>query len=193
METSAGPEGGKKIDWRQFGRHWIVVFILAVLAAFVIWGMLQAGPWLRQWQEWRAARTLQNELEKLYRNDKYGGKAPEETFDMFIAALEKGDIELASKYFVIEKQESWLKTLEEYKKEGLVGDFANELKNTTSKWVKVESNDPNVAQYDSATEITEGTTITMKSGEKINVPKGNYANATIFKKYPSGVWKIGVL
>lgn len=109
METSPGSgfEGIKKINWRQFGKHWIVVFILAILAAFVIWGMLNAGPWLKQWQDWQAARTLQSELEKLYRNDKYGGKTPEETFDMFITALEKGDVELASKYFVIKRQEGW--------------------------------------------------------------------------------------
>ncbi len=111
METSSDPAGVKKINWRQFGRHWIVVFILAILAAFVIWGMLGAGPWLKKLQDWREARALQSKLEELYRNDKYGGKTPEETFDMFIAALEKGDIELASKYFVIEKQESWKQSL----------------------------------------------------------------------------------
>ncbi len=111
METSSGPAGVKKINWRQFGKHWIVVFILAVLAAFVIWGMLQAGPWLKRLQDWRAAKSLQSELEKPYRNDKYGGKTPEETFDMFIAALEKGDIELASKYFILKKQESWKQSL----------------------------------------------------------------------------------
>ena len=111
METSSDPAGVKKINWRQFGRHWIVVFILAILAAFVIWGMLGAGPWLKKLQDWREARSLQRELERPYRNDKYGGKTPEETFDMFIAALEKGDVELASKYFVLEKQESWKQSL----------------------------------------------------------------------------------
>lgn len=111
METSSDPAGVKKINWRQFGRHWIIVFVLAILAAFVIWGMLNAGPWLKKFEDWRAARALQSQLEKLYRNDKYGGKTPEETFDMFIAALEKGDVELASKYFVIEKQESWKQSL----------------------------------------------------------------------------------
>ncbi len=111
METSSGPAGVKKINWRQFGRHWIVVFILAILAAFVIWGMLNAGPWMRRFENWWAARALQNEAEKPYRNDKYGGKTPEETFDMFIAALEKSDVELASKYFVLKKQESWRQSL----------------------------------------------------------------------------------
>ena len=107
METLPNPAGVKKINWRQFGRHWIVVFILAVLAAFVIWSMLQAGPWLKRFQDWRIANALRKQAEEPYRNDKYGGKTPEETFDMFIAALEEGDVELASKYFVIKKQESW--------------------------------------------------------------------------------------
>jgi hypothetical protein len=122
MEIPSGPEGVKKINWRQFGRHWIVVFILAILAAFVIWGMLNVSPWLKKLQDWRAARALQSEIEKLYRNDKYGGKTPEETFDMFIAALEKGDIELASKYFVIEKQESWKQSLTAIKSQPAVYD-----------------------------------------------------------------------
>ena len=117
MEISSDPAGVKKINWRQFGRHWIVVFILAILAAFVIWGMLQAGPWLKRLQDWRAARALQNQLEELYRNDKYGGKTPEKTFDMFIAALEKGDIELASKYFKLDKQAGWKQSFEALKKE----------------------------------------------------------------------------
>jgi hypothetical protein len=100
-------EGIKKINWRQFGRRWIVVFILAALAAFVIWGLLKSGPWLKKFQDWRLAR----QLEAPYRNDKYGGETPEETFDMFIAALEKGDVELASKYFKLDKQESWRQSL----------------------------------------------------------------------------------
>ncbi|MBI4130673.1 hypothetical protein HY468_05120, partial [Candidatus Roizmanbacteria bacterium] len=39
-------------------------------------------------------------LEDEYRNDTYGGATPEETLALFIAALEAGDIELASKYFL---------------------------------------------------------------------------------------------
>jgi type II secretory pathway pseudopilin PulG len=122
METSSDPAGVKKINWRQFGKHWIVVFILAILAAFVIWGMLQAGPWLKRLQDWRAARALQSQLEELYRNDKYGGTTPEETFDMFITALEKGDVELASKYFVIDKQENWRQSLAAIKSQPAIYD-----------------------------------------------------------------------
>ena len=47
----------------------------------------------------------QNQLIEAYKNDTHGGDTPEETWNMFIDALEKGDVELASKYFVVEKQE----------------------------------------------------------------------------------------
>ena len=40
--------------------------------------------------------------EKAMKEDTYGGKTPEETLQMFIEALRKEDIELASKYFMIE-------------------------------------------------------------------------------------------
>jgi len=33
--------------------------------------------------------------------DTYGGKTPEETLNLFIEALKKEDLELASKYFVL--------------------------------------------------------------------------------------------
>jgi hypothetical protein len=181
-----------KVNWRQFGKHWIVVFILAVLAAFIIWGMLQAGPWIRKFQDWRAARALQNQLEKLYRNDKYGGKTPEETFDMFIAALEKGDVELASKYFVLEKQESWLKTLREYKKEGLISNFVVELKETKIGWERKETSDPNIVEFYSSVKIGQGSTVNL-GNQKIKIPPGTYTNTTRFQKYPNGIWKINLL
>lgn len=67
------------------------------------------------WYEWRNARNeatandraLQEmkEWEAKYENDTYGGKTPEETLALFVDALKKGDIELASKYFVVDEQE----------------------------------------------------------------------------------------
>ena len=40
--------------------------------------------------------------EKAMKEDTYGGKTPEETLQMFIEALKREDIELASKYFMLE-------------------------------------------------------------------------------------------
>jgi hypothetical protein len=117
-------ESKNKIWWR----HWSVVLILAVLAGLVIWAMLNLASWLKNLQEWREARAIQEKLEMAYRDDKYGGKTPEETLGMFIAALENGDIELAGKYFVIEKQEAWIKVFATYKKQALLNNFIQELK-----------------------------------------------------------------
>lgn len=52
------------------------------------------------------------ELEAAYKADTYGGATPEETLKLFIEALEKKDYELASKYFVVERQQSALVYLE---------------------------------------------------------------------------------
>jgi hypothetical protein len=47
--------------------------------------------------------TWQANYEKAMKEDIYGGKTPEETLQMFIDALKKEDIELASKYFALEE------------------------------------------------------------------------------------------
>lgn len=120
-------DGQKKLWWR----HWGVVLIFAVLAGVVIWFLINLGPWLKNWQNSRAAKSAQEQLEKVYRNDKYGGESPEKTFNLFITALEKGDIELASKYFVIEKQSGWAKAFAVYKNQALLQEFVKELKSSS--------------------------------------------------------------
>ncbi len=192
MEIPSGSEGIKKINWRQFGKHWVVVFVLAILAALIIWSMLRFSPWLRNWQERRLAAKIQRQLEKPYREDKYGGKTPEETYDMFIAALEKNDITLASKYFVLGKQEQWKKTLEEYKVRDLIKDFIDELKSTKNKWKKVNSTDDKTITFQYEV-LIENNSVANFNGQKVNIPAGNYTNDSVFTRYPSGVWKISVL
>ncbi len=64
--------------------------------------------------EQKAIRYYKN-LERQYAEDTYGGKTPEETLQLFIDALKAGDIELASKYFVVDKQGEWLSNMEKVK------------------------------------------------------------------------------
>ncbi len=73
-----------------------------------------------QWQGEKKVEELAQLLAKIEKEafdkkaaDKIGGKTPQETLDMFIKAVEVGDYELASKYFVIERQEEWKKHLPE--------------------------------------------------------------------------------
>ena len=62
-----------------------------------------------QWQ--KRTDALQEAMIGPYRTDTYGGKTPEETWAMFLDALKKKDVELASKYFEVDKQIGWKNTL----------------------------------------------------------------------------------
>jgi hypothetical protein len=143
-----------------------------------------------------------DKLEKPYREDKYGGKTPEETFDLFISALKKEDtcpavrkslcgIDLASKYFTIPKQESWLDTLREYKDRRLLANLVDELDATKKIWKKSQTN-PDIIEFYSYTNI-DRETIAEFNGQKLAVPAGKYSSTTRFEKYPSGIWKISLL
>ncbi|MEK7131818.1 MAG: hypothetical protein AAB797_03775 [Patescibacteria group bacterium] len=60
-----------------------------------------------------AFEAEQERVRVLIEADTYGGAMPQETLEMFIKAVEAGDYELASKYFVVEKQEEELEILKE--------------------------------------------------------------------------------
>ena len=63
--------------------------------------------------------------------DTYGGKTPQETLNLFIDALEKGDADLAAKYFMLDdklSRDQWVKSLEELKRKDLLDDMARDLK-----------------------------------------------------------------
>lgn len=60
--------------------------------------------------ECRDMKVLED-WKRAYENDTYGGKTPEETLQLFTDALKKGDINLASKYFLLDKQELELNKL----------------------------------------------------------------------------------
>lgn len=71
-------------------------------------------------------------LKRAYAEDQYGGTTPEETLQLFIDALKAGDVELASKYFVVEKQGEIKKELEVGRQNNnlgfLIGDLEKEKK-----------------------------------------------------------------
>lgn len=100
--------------------------------------------------EWRAARNVALWMDSLdpYKNDTYGGATPEETFDMYLAALKKGDLELASKYFWAERQKRQLEFLQKMKNNNESQVYIDEL-NSVKKdsWKKNESNNDAVINY----------------------------------------------
>lgn len=66
-----------------------------------------------------------NALEKL---DTYGGKTPQETWSMFVRALEAGDTDLAAKYFVLDKQEKMKADLAMAKQNGVLKSLLEDFK-----------------------------------------------------------------
>lgn len=92
-----------------------------------------------QWQ--KQTDAFMEAGRKPYKDDTYGGKTPEETWTMFLDALKKGDVELASKYFVVEKQGEWLNTLSKTKNNGGLPKVLSNLPSQLSL-------DPNQSQSD---------------------------------------------
>jgi len=104
----------------------LVVIALAIIGGGYWWW--EGGSDAEEEQDFYS--YMENEQERLieaYKNDTYGGDTPEETWDMFVAALETGDVELASKYFIVEKQEEVARDFAIGKKSGGLGLFLDDF------------------------------------------------------------------
>lgn len=98
------------LDAPKKNRYWkFVIGFLAIIILFAggyfVWDRY-LSPEAKSARETEQNYQKYVEWQKNYENamkaDIYGGKTPEETLKMFIDALKKGDVELASKYFVLE-------------------------------------------------------------------------------------------
>lgn len=102
-----------------------IALIVFGAVVFVWYGYVGAV----KYKNWKWYRGMKNEAAKFEAEitdkkakiaaDTYGGKTPQETLDLFISAVEKSDYELASKYFVVEKQKEWNKNLEEVENDNI--------------------------------------------------------------------------
>jgi len=92
----------------------------------------ELAEFLKNMKEGDAERYIAWKKEQ-YANDPYGGDTPEETWQMFVSALEKGDIELASKYFVVEKQEEMKEGIDNIAKNGYLTEMVDDLLNNYKK------------------------------------------------------------
>ena len=60
-------------------------------------------------------------------SDEYGGTLPEETLNLFMDALKKDDLELASKYFLVESRTEWYDHLKSLREAGLLSGVIDDL------------------------------------------------------------------
>jgi|SRR3989344_4978474 len=102
-------------------------FFLVLVLILVVAGGLSYYFWPR---EVDPGTLLIENYEKAMRADTYGGKTPEETLKLFVEALKKEDVELASKYFLLDdngSREKWVVRLNELKEKKLLLTMAEDI------------------------------------------------------------------
>ena len=118
---------------RSYFKHVAAFLGLLILigGSYFVWdGYFSEGAKYRRQVEENMEKY--NEWEKNYTKamteDTFGGKTPQETLDMFIDALKKEDVELASKYFLLNEvgqvDQEWVDGLNQKKSEGKLQEIA---------------------------------------------------------------------
>ena len=148
--------------------------------------------YLDLWKADRAVKSFQSAIDAIYKNDTYGGKTPEETFDLYLAALKKGDLELARKYFVVERRKIATDELLEMKTNNQMADYIKELGSISKQaWVKKEGNDGIDIRYSAVRFMSKDIQAVDDSGVVVNkkLLPGEYSSTMSFKK-TSNLWKL---
>ena len=163
----------------QKRKYW--KFVLGLIAVIVgVFVLANVGLWLWQkydlWQMQKRVQELTEGLKRIEQEDyaramadTYGGKTPQETLQMYIDAVEKGDYELASKYFIGDKQDEEL----------------NKLNNTNENKKDLEIYLEFVKTAKSWRSSLEDKNFVMEA--KTNLGPSIFIR---FKIYPNGIWKI---
>jgi hypothetical protein len=112
--------GGKRAVWVA-----VAIFVLGG----VIWWTNVIPILNHRYQVYKVLSGIEK-LKQAYREDTYGGDTPEETLAMFIEAFKAEDLDLASKYFVIEKQAEYLAKMENWVKLGKGEEITKSLENS---------------------------------------------------------------
>lgn len=176
-------------NWRNIFKSWAGVPVLILVVLAVVWLFTNGLPGYKIWQ----AKRAYEKLSEPYYKDTYGGKTPEETYDLFIDALKKGDVELASKYFVLEKQDDWLKTFNELKENESLASYIIEIEQNREKWSlknRDEKTTSFIYQYSRENAETVELPISGDQTQKLILPAGIFNGEVSFSRYLTGLWKI---
>ena len=125
-------------------------FIFIIISIAILGGGFFAGiysyDYYWQWKNNKDLRNLVNSYEQARKDeearkmaDTFGGKTPQETLQMFIDAVEAGDYELASKYFVEGKREEWKGELLLTNRNNSIEDFLESVKESLNDLKEIYS------------------------------------------------------
>ncbi len=104
-----------------------VIFVLIVVVVVLQTKLIPRL--IQHYNEQKVLSQIEN-LKQAYRNDTLGGATPEETLKMFVTAFKAGDLELASKYFIPEKQSEYLAKMQNWVKLGKKEEILRSLENS---------------------------------------------------------------
>ena len=172
IQQNPNPEKPKRKYWK-FVVGFLAIIILAAGGFFVWEKYLSPMAKINRETQKNYEKYLewQKNYEKAMKEDTYGGKTPEETLKMFIEALKKEDIELASKYFMLRSDGStdpkWGEGLKKEKE-------LNTIANIIAK-----------SQLDPSHKSEQSAWFTVDNKEGM----AEYTIILRFNKY-SGIWKI---
>jgi len=197
------PQGDDRVNWtpKLFLRIIIWILIIFVTGFFLLWGLLEAEPYLTRYiyekrgeRLYKEAMAKQQAYEAAYMIDRYGGKTPEETLDLEIKALKENNIELAYKYYDVLDQENAKLDLEEELRD--FGNFDHSIIYFTDikdKGIKECNKDGDGCTIDYTYSVPEDITVSFgENGNKLLVPKGGQRTKAAdfhINEYTS-IWKL---
>ena len=143
----------------------------------------------------RALKDFTKTLERSYQEDIHGGKTPEETFDMLLIALKQGDLDLASKYFRLNKQAEYHGKFEKMRSEGTLEKQIQEWERARNEWEKDADGSWRTHVTMKYKYIQKAVLRTTDAfGNELTFQPGEYTSEIIFDLNElSNVWKITLL
>jgi len=169
----------------------IGVFII-IIAALIFSGYFLLKPYYQSWKIGYDWKRFENEFNKFLKEDKYGGKTPQETYNLFVETLKKGDIESASQYFYWERQEIKRQEFQKLKDENKLNEYIDNL----PKWEELKEEEEYKVEgekrysYKYKIEKDENFYDPLLEKER-TIPVGEYQSWIIFQlNKQANIWKI---
>jgi len=135
----------RKKNIKFFKSRYISIFVIFLILGLTTSGLLwYFSAEVRQARQYKKdaeilARKIQEKAEE-YAVDTYGGKTPEETYGMFLQALKIEDIDLASKYFILDRQEEYRQFFTDIKNNNKWDEMIEDLFNLDNQKGKMKEN-----------------------------------------------------
>jgi hypothetical protein len=181
------------MDFQDIKKKVLGVFLLMAIFVAGFFAGNTVKYFVDQWKAKRNVALWMDSLSAPLKNDKFGGKTPEETFDMYLAALKKGDLELASKYYWITRQEKELEYLREMKENNELEAYISELSSINKdSWRRDISEGGVTIKYDGYRDSSRTIEVFDKNWKiiKTKTVLGEFSATMTFKKLENNIWKI---